>query len=104
MPESTSPRRASAGPLAWLGALAGTALRVGAALLAAVMMIGALLAGALLAFGVLAWALLRGRRLPSFGRAGRPPAPPPGEVIDIEVREVAEAGAPATPPLEGPPD
>lgn len=100
MTQTTPSRRATAGPLSWLAALAGTVARIAAALLAAVLMLGALLFGAFVAFAVLAWALLRGRRLPRFRRAGRPPAP--GEVIDVEVREVRDVREESSAPPQRP--
>lgn len=100
---SSPSRRGNAGPLSWLAALAAAGGRLAAALLAALLMLGALLVGAAVAGAVLVWALWRGRRQPPLRRAGRPPAPPqaPGEVIDVELREVREPSAAAPPTPRG---
>jgi hypothetical protein len=68
----------------------------------AVLMIGALLFGLAIAVVAVLWSLLRGRRPApvqfrwrppgppgSFGR--RPPAPSPGDVVDVQAREIPDA-------------
>lgn len=85
---------AASNPSPWQRALASL-LRVALMLGAAVLMIGVLLLGLLLASGAVLWALLRGRRpaapdlrwgtMPRPGRFGWPR---PGEVIDVQVREL----------------
>jgi hypothetical protein len=80
-----------------LSSLLGVLALVGATL----MMVGALLLGLLLALGVMLWALLRGRRpgavnlrwgtMPGRRGFGRPADPaPPGEVVDVQVRELRD--------------
>ncbi|MDO9094961.1 MAG: hypothetical protein Q8R98_23965 [Rubrivivax sp.] len=114
-PRLTSRAAPSAGATLWAFArgLVGTVLRVVLAVAAFLLMLGALLVGALLALGLVAWALLRGRR-PAVGvfkstlhRARRPMGPmgssswqgrSPGQVIDVEVREVPDTDPPARQP------
>ena len=94
MPDSTTPRsrRANASPITWLVAIGTAVASIAVALVGAIVMIGALL---LVAFSVLVWALLRGPRLARsrasgpYGRFGHAPTVnKPGQVIDVEVREV----------------
>lgn len=77
------------GPFGWL-------LRLLLAVASLIFMISALIAGAILGTVLIVWALLRGKR-PAPGlfeaqahRARRRAAFRPGEVVDIEAREVHE--------------
>lgn len=93
-----------------LGRVAGFVLRLALGLAAAVFLFSLLLASVLAVAGMSLWALLTGRRpapLVVFGRmrersrqysqgvwrAG-PDAAPPGEVVDVEAREVDEPRRP----------
>lgn len=79
-------------PFTLSGAFAAV-LRVFMALAAAMLVVGALVFGLTIGLALMAYALLRGRRpqgLRFAWRRGRPAHTPrtPGEVVDVEVREV----------------
>lgn len=82
-----------------LRSAAALILRVVATLLGFAFMLGMLLLGLLAGVALLVWTLLRGGRpvwrfrMPP-GAAARRPAPPAGEVVDIEAREVEPPGRP----------
>jgi hypothetical protein len=88
-------KHASPNPSLWQRTVAAL-LRIVLLISATVLMIGAMLIGLVLASGVVLWALLRGRRPgPVNLRWGHMPrargfgqAPPRGEVVDIQAREV----------------
>ena len=71
-------------------------LRLGFVCAGFVLMLGALLAGLLLVSSLVVWSLLRGRRpaagvlRSAFERSRRRAAEAPGQVIDVEVREVPD--------------
>lgn len=99
MPTSAGLTRSGPG---FLGALLGIVF----AFFGIVLMVGALLLGLVVAAGALLWSLLRGRKpgpvrfewRRGTARAWRPASgrPPSDEVVDIEVREIADGGG--TPP------
>jgi hypothetical protein len=86
---------ASPNPSLWQRTVSAS-LRIVLLISAMVLMIGAMLLGLVLASGVLLWALLRGRRPGPvnlrWGHMPRPrgfgQAPPRGEVVDVQAREV----------------
>lgn len=96
MPSSAGLSRSGPG---FLGALLGLVF----AFFGIVLMIGALMLGLVVAAGALLWSLLRGRRPApvrfewrrATARAWRPASgrPPSDEVVDIEVREIADDGS-----------
>ncbi len=91
-PHSASPFNPPSRLRRMLAAVLRPLLVIGGMLL----MLIALLLGLVLATGVVLWALLRGRRPGPvnlrWGRMPRPrgfgPAPPRGEVVDVQAREV----------------
>lgn len=87
-------------PLRLLRSAAAIALRVVATLVGFAFMLGMVLLGLAAGTVLLVWTLLRGGR-PVFRFRGMPPrgawrapAPPPGDVVDIEAREIEPPGRP----------
>ena len=81
--------------------LGASVLRVFFVLGAMLLMLGALVLGIVAATGIVLWALLRGRRPGPvnlrWGPMPRPPGfrrQPPGEVVDVQAREVDETRRP----------
>jgi hypothetical protein len=85
----------------WLQRLGASVLRLVLVLGAMLLMLGMLVLGILVATGVVLWALLRGRRPGPvnlrWGPMPRPPGfrrTPPGEVVDVQAREVDDPPRP----------
>ena len=94
--------RPADGPLSMLGNALSAVLRFGVALVGALLMVAALFVGLLIGLTLMLFALLRGRKpqgMKFVWRKGEWPGRPgsrqgprpidPGEVVDIEAREVA---------------
>ena len=107
-PTTTPPNPAARGSaLRWLATAGGWVrglLRASLMLAAFVLMLGTLLVGLLLAAALVGWSLLRGRRpaagvfKAAFERGRRHQPARPGQVIDVEVREVPDPVLPSRKP------
>lgn len=111
MTEPTFNPTIPASPASWAGrglaavrGLLRGLLRLGFVCLGFVLMLGALFAGLLLVSLLVLWSLLRGRRpaagvfRSTFERSRRRAAAAPGQVIDVEVREVPDPVLPRREP------